>query len=194
LAERGKLIVLEGTDDALLGDLSGSLCRWLREQQASVEGAREPTHGPAGSQVLLAWQGRLQLDATSLALLYLADRLDHLQREDGMLSWLDEGRNVVCVHYVVAAYARLWGQVDWAWQRRIEAPCRASDLTLFVDSEPTEADPLRAAYWEVIERLRADGQSVIVVEGRGGQDEVLGVCQQHVADLLGQARTPLPWG
>ena len=129
----------------------------------AVEQTREPTHGPAGSQVLLARQGRLQFDPASLALLCLADRLDHLH-EGGILSWLEQGRQVVCVHYALAAYARQWGQVDWAWQRQIDAPCRAPDLTLFVDAASAAEDPLRAAYLQAIERLRQEGQA----DRRGG--------------------------
>jgi thymidylate kinase len=184
MAKQGKLIVLEGLDDATLGDLAASLCRWLRQQSLAVEQTREPTHGPAGSQVLLARQGRLQFDPASLALLGLADRLDHL-REGGVLSWLEQGRHVVCVYYALSAYARLWAQVDWTWLRRIEAPCRAPDLTLFVDVATTAGDPLRTAYLEAIERLRQEGQRIVPVDGRGGPDEVLARCRRHVGDLLG---------
>ena len=197
MAEPGKLIVLEGIADATLGDLAASLCRWLREQQVAVEHTREPTYGPAGSQVLLVRQGRLQLDAVSLALLCLADRLDHLH-EGGILSWLDRGRHVVCVHYALSAYAHQWGQVDWGWQRQIDASCRVPDLTLLVDlprfgKHPhAEEEPLRMAYLQAVERLRAEGQAVVVVDGRGGLEEVLGECQRHVADLLGRAGGPPP--
>ena len=184
MAEQGKLIVLEGTDDAILDDLAASLCRWLREQSIAVEQTREPTYGPAGSQVLLARQGRLQLDAVSLALLGLADRLDHLECEGGILSWLDQGRHVVCVHYAMAAYARQWGQVDWAWQRQIDASCRSPDLTFFVDSAAVEEDALQMAYLEAIERLREEGQTVVVIDGHGALDEALGACQRHVADVI----------
>jgi thymidylate kinase len=182
--EQGKLIVLEGIDDATLSELAGSLCRWLREQQVAVEYTREPTYGPAGSQVLLARQGRLQFDPVSLALLGLADRLDHLQREDGILVWLEQGRHVVCVHYALAAYARLWGQVEWEWQRRIDAACRLPDLTLFLDAALADGDPLRVAYLEAIARLRQEGQRIVVVDGRGGPDEILALCQQYLADLI----------
>ena len=192
MAEPGKLIALEGIDDAALGDLAASLCCWLREQQVAVEHTREPTYGPAGSQVLLAQQGRLQLDAVSLALLCLADRLDHLQRENGILSWLDEGRCVVCVHYALSTYARQWGQVDWAWQRQIDASCRVPDLTLYVASRCAGEDALQTAYVQAIERLRAEGQVVVVVDGRAAPDEVLGECQRHMADLLRRAGGPLP--
>jgi hypothetical protein len=186
MAEHGKLIALEGTDDVALGELAGALCRWLRERQIAVEHTREPTYGPAGSQVLLARQGRLALDPVSLALLCLADRLDHLQRGDGILAWLAQGRYVVCVHYALSAYAQQWGQVDWAWQRQIDAPCRAPDLTLFVHPSQAEGDPLQSAYLQASERLRAEGQAVVTVDGRRSADEILGVCQRRVADLLGR--------
>jgi thymidylate kinase len=188
MAEQGKLIVLEGMDDAILGDLAASLCRWLRERQVAVEQTREPTYGPAGSQVLLARQGRLQLDPVSLALLCLADRLDHLN-EGGILSWLDQGWHVVCVHYVLSAYARLWGQVDWGWQRQIDASCRVPDVTIFVDSSPPGEDPLQMAYLQAIERLQEEGQAVIVVDGRGGAGGVLEICQRRVVDLIKAPRT-----
>jgi thymidylate kinase len=184
MAEQGRLIVLEGMDDVALGELAASLCHWLREQEVAVEQTREPTYGPAGSQVLLARQGRLQLDAVSLALLHLADRLDHLQRDGGLLSWLDEGRCVVCVHYALSAYAWLWGEVDWAWQQEIDAPCRTPDLTLFVDSVPVKEGALRVAYLEAIGRLQEEGPAVAIVDGGGTPDEVLGVCQRHVADVI----------
>jgi thymidylate kinase len=185
MAAHAKLIALEGTDDIALGSLAESLCRWLRERGVSVECTREPTHGPAGSQVLLARQGRLQLDAVSLALLHLADRLDHLEREEGILSWLAEGRCVVCVHYALHAYARLWGQVEWEWQRRIDASCRAPDLTLLVDLHRAAKDPLQMAYRRAAGRLREGGQAVVVIDGRNALDDVLGMCQRHVVDLFG---------
>jgi thymidylate kinase len=128
----------------------------------------------------------LQLDAVSLALLCLADRLDHLH-EGGLLSWLNQGRHVVCVHYALSAYARQWGQVDWAWQRQIDASCRVPDLTLFYDLPSAETESLRAAYLQAIERLREEGQWVVVVDGRGGPEEALGLCQRRVADLLARA-------
>jgi len=196
---QGKLIVLEGINDAALVELVEALCRWLREQGSAAEHTREPTYGPAGTQVRLAQQGRLELDPVSLALLSLADRLDHLEREDGIRTWLASGRHVLCVHYALHAYAWQWGQVDWAWQRRIDALCRAPDLTLYVDSPfsaldgacggdseglGSNAEILEKGYYQVIERLQAEGQPVVIVDGRDTPDEVYRACLRHVAHLL----------
>ena len=123
MVETGRLIVLEGVDDAVLGALAEGLCDGLRERGTAAEHTREPTYGPAGAQVQLARWERLQIDPVSLALLCLADRLDHLDREDGIRAWLFSGRHVLCVHYALYAYAWQWGQVDWDWQRRIDASC-----------------------------------------------------------------------
>lgn len=192
MAQAGKLIVLEGLDDTLLGALSERIGHWLRDRGIAAQPTREPTNGPAGVQVRLAQQGRLQLDPASLALLWVADRLDHLECRDGIHSWLVTGHHVLCVHYALFAYAHQWGQVEWEWLRRIDAPCRVPDLTLFVDmSGPPadeacagEAERLRAGYLDAIERLRGEGQPVVVVEGRDMPDEAFEVCVRHVLDLL----------
>ena len=80
MPERGKLIVLEGVEDETLTAVAEGLCRWLRDIGQAVESTREPTYGPAGTQVLQVLQGRLQLDPVSEALLRVADCLDHAQR------------------------------------------------------------------------------------------------------------------
>ena len=63
MAENGKLIVLEAVDDGVLTQLAERLCRWLCARGLAVEHTHEPTYGPAGTQILLAGQGRLQFDA-----------------------------------------------------------------------------------------------------------------------------------
>jgi dTMP kinase len=198
VAETGRLIILEGLNNLVLGALAERLCYGLRAQGIAAEHTREPTYGPAGAQVRLARQGRLQLDPVSLALLCLADRLDHLDREDGIRAWLAAGRHVLCVHYALYAYAWQWDQVDWDWQRRIEAPCPVPDLTLYVDAPfsasegacvgdaevlGANAERLEKGYYRAIACLQDEGQPVVMVDGRGALDEVYHVCRGHVADL-----------
>ena len=198
MAATGKLVALEGLDDALLGALAARLCAGLRERDSAAEPTREPTYGPAGAQVRLARQGRLPLDPVSLPLLCLADRLDHLDREAGIRAWLAAGRHVLCVHYALYAYAWQWGQVDWDWQRRIEVSCPLPDLTLYVDTPYAALDGtcvggaevrgasaarLEAGYWQAIERLQGEGQPVVIVDGCGPPDEVYDACLRHVVDL-----------
>lgn len=187
MAENGKLIVLEAIDDAVLAQLAQELCLWLRKCGLAVEETREPTYGPAGTQILLARQRRLQLDARSLALLYLADRLDHVQRSGGIESWLAAGRHVLCVHYGLAAAARLWGEVEWDWLCRIGALCRVPDLTLWIDLPP-DGPPgrqLRENYVAVVQRSRKRGQQIAILDSPGTPAQLYLACRQQIAQLLG---------
>ena len=194
MSAEGRLVVLEGMDDALLRDLSEGLYHWLQGQGYAVAQTGEPTLGPAGGPIRLAQQGRLHLDPASMALLRVADRMDHLARPDGILSWLAEGREVLCAHYLLYAYACEWGQVDWPWLRQINARCRPPDLTLFVDTPsvgtPSVTTPsfcgasLRENYLQAIDALRREGETIVVVDGHGTTDEIRRVCQQHIAGLL----------
>jgi thymidylate kinase len=186
MVENGKLIVLEAADDAALARFSEEIGRWLRKGGLSVEETREPTYGPAGTQILLARQGRLRFDATSLALLYLADRLDHVQRADGIESSLAAGRHVICTHYGLAAVSRLWGQVDPDWLCRIDALCPVPDLTLFVDL-PTDGLPqrqLRESYLAAIQCLKRNGQEICIVDEGDAPAQMLSACKRRIAHLL----------
>jgi dTMP kinase len=185
MPESGKLVVLEGVNDALLGGVAEELCRWLRDAGLSAQCTSEPTYGPAGTQLCLVQQGRLQLDAVSEALLQLADSLDHLQRENGIDAWLEAGHIVVSVHYTLAASARHWGHLEWDWVTGIQELCRKPDLELLIDvtCQGESTQRLRAGYLEAIERLKGTGREVTIVDGRDlGQVQL--TCQAHVAKLL----------
>ena len=185
----GKLIVLEGPDDAVIEAQTRRLVRWLRGQGIAVEQTGEPTYGPVGAQIRLFQQGRLQIDPHSLALLWTADRMDHLGREDGILSWLADGRHVLCARYLLFSYACQLDHVELDWLKRINARCRHPDLTLFLDVDPAqrarspnpcegssdygspepgvrsnlrkgEKEKLRQNYWTIMDALQREGGDV----------------------------------
>jgi len=187
MQERGKLIVLEAIDDIWLDQLVGLLCSRLQAWGLTAKKTSEPTYGPAGSQILLAREGRLGFDATSLALLHVADRLDHLERKDGIESSLVAGRHVLCAHFGLATVAALWGQVDRDWLQRVGSLVRRPDLSLFVDLPPKEASRarLRAAYIESIQHMRASGHEIAVIDGSEQLETIQSACERELLGLLG---------
>lgn len=182
MPHKGKLIALEGLDDQALDSQAESLYRWLHGLDVAVEKTREPTNGPVGTQVQLHHQGRLHFTPGSLALLLMADRLDHLTREDGILAWLDGGRHVLCVHYLLSSYAELFDQVPLDWHRHINARCRTPDLTLYVDAPSTGQDTI--GYLRVIEALSAEGGVITCIDAAAGPDAVDQGCRREIARLL----------
>jgi len=189
MSVEGKLIVLEGIDDAVLHAQSERLYHWLRGQGIAAEQTQEPTYGPVGAQIRLYQQGRLELDPASLALFWTADRMDHLRREDGILSWMAEGYHVLCTRYLLFSYAYQLHQIDLDWLRQINAPCRRPDLTLFIDTPlPQDHRPQVSQLWgnylQVIERTRSEREWIENIDGRGTPDEIHRACQRQVAALL----------
>ena len=166
----GKLIALEGPDHALLDRQAAQICRWLADLGIAIDRSAEPTGGPVGAQVRLHDQGRLHFTPQSLALLLVADRLDHLEKENGILSLLAAGRHVLCVGYTLSAYVRLSGQVPLDWHRRINARCRAPDLALYIGPDARE--------------LPETGDAIAWVDAAAGKEGIARHCRRHLSSLL----------
>src|SRR5690349_10994916 len=100
---RGFFLVLEGLDGAGTTTQLECLSRALRQRGATVCATREPSDGPVGVMLRQALTGRLGLKGgaplshETLALLFAADRMDHLQAE--VLPALERGETVICDRY-----------------------------------------------------------------------------------------------
>jgi thymidylate kinase len=188
MSDRGKLIAIEGTDEGLLDTLADGLSRWLRDADVPVEQTAAPTLGPAGAQIRLCQQGRLRLDPACLALLFTADRIDHLTREGGIRSWLDQGHHVLCARYWLFSYATLLDHVELDWLRAIDAPCLLPDGTLFIDALPAgpaeDGARLRKNHLRVVEALQGDGHRILHMDGGLPLGEIQHECQRELGDWL----------
>jgi dTMP kinase len=125
-------IALEGID----GSGTTSQCRLLSTSLAdrghTVLETREPSTGVIGRLI----RQHLAVDAdafdpAALALLFAADRLDHLARE--VEPALERGEIVVCDRYVLSSWAYQSLDMPLAWVKEINERARWPDLTLFVD-------------------------------------------------------------
>lgn len=81
-------IVLEGIDGSGTTTQAARLARTLEARGARVHATREPSTGPVGRLLRQALTGTLtaderpvQLDFCAMALLFAADRMDHVRRE-----------------------------------------------------------------------------------------------------------------
>ena len=132
----GKFIVLEGLDGANLSYHSRHLAQKLTGRGLLVFQTREPSDGPIGRDIRLALNGRLELDKITLAVLFAADRMDHLYREKtGILARLEKGEWVISDRYYLShyAYQTAEGGFDFDWLVALNQFARDPDLILFVD-------------------------------------------------------------
>ena len=159
---RGRFIVLEGLDGAGTTTQTERLARALREQGVDVLTTREPSDGPLGTTLRQALTGRLVLRGgaplapATLALLFAADRTDHLASQ--ILPALEAGRTVICDRYVLSSLAYQGTELSMDWVDTLNAEALSPDLTVFVEVKPAVASRRRAIRGGAPELFEADAQ------------------------------------
>lgn len=146
----GRFIVLEGLDGAGTTTQLERVGASLRAQGHRVLTTRQPSDGPIGTLLRQALTGRLQLPAgagpltpESLALLFAADRTDHLAAI--VFPALEAGQVVLCDRYVHSSLAYQGAELPMAWVAEINRWAPPADLTLFVDVDVKTAARRRLA-------------------------------------------------
>jgi dTMP kinase len=204
---RGRFIVLEGLDGAGTTTQAQRLAACLREEGQEVHVTAEPSGGPVGAlvrQILTrrvgGAPGAAGFDPSALALLFAADRLDHVAAE--IAPRLAAGLDVISDRFTLSslAYQGLTTG-DGAWVEALNARALAPDVTLFLEVAPRTAlrrrfaaSPTRElfevpafqrrvarAYRAALDRLREAGQRVEVVDGERPVADV-------TADLIDRLR------
>jgi dTMP kinase len=210
----GRFIVLEGLDGAGTTTQSQRLAAWLRAQGRRVHVTAEPSGGPAGALARLVLSRRVSgepgadagFDPGALALLFAADRLDHVAAE--IAPRLAGGHDVVCDRFTLSSLAyQALTTGDPAWVEAVNAKARAPDATLFLRVSPAVAVRRRfaasatrelyevpafqrevaRAYDRAIARLRGAGQRVEIVDGERPVEEVTRALAGAIADLVAPA-------
>ncbi len=153
---KGAFIVLEGLDGAGTSTQVRRLAASLRSSGNRVTATGEPSDLPIGRLIRRALRRRLPgrergetLTHEALALLFAADRLDHLHRQ--IFPALRRGEVVLCDRYVLSSLV-YQGLTTWpAWVSQINQLAVLPDLTLFIDVDPRTAAARRAARGKVAE-------------------------------------------
>jgi dTMP kinase len=194
--KRGLFIVLEGPDGAGISTQAALLRNALVEQGVKAYATKEPSTGPIGSVIRQALSHRLvyppdqPLDNQVMALLYAADRLDHLRAD--IVPRLDSGIHVICDRYRLSSYAYQGLTAGQEWVRVLNSRAIPPDLTLFIDVPPEvsqariahrggyvelyESDerlrPVYANYLKLIDELQKEGERIVKIDGTGTIEEV----------------------
>lgn len=199
----GRFIVLEGIDGSGTTTQAARLAASLRASGHAVVSTREPSDGPIGVVLRQALTRRLVgLSDRTLALLFAADRLDHLASV--VEPALAEGKVVVSDRYVLSSLAYQGRRLPLRWVEALNAAARPADLTLFLEVDPRtaarrrqgrggtdelfDADEVQRAvaraYGRVV-RKHTRAQRVVRVDGRRPPDEV-------AREILSRVRAVLP--
>jgi len=128
-------IVLEGIDGCGKSTQAKLLGAWLSQQGKEVLLTAEPTRTRVGKLIREILSGGEQVDPKTLALLFTADRAQHLATE--VEPAIAEGKVVVCERYVhsTVAYQEAQG-VSRRWLIELNRFAPEADVTFLLDVEP----------------------------------------------------------
>ena len=212
----GKFIVFEGIDGSGITTQAGLLREWFLKEGQQVYLAKEPSEGPAGLLIRLALSERLGykkkkgwngLGEQMLALLFAADRLDHLENDIGPR--LRDGVNVVADRYYLSSFSYQALHAELEWLVSINSKCRAPDLTIYFEVPPAVAEKRIQVRWqhqmhehremlrkvqrnykEAIRLLTERGERIVQVDGNAPMQTVHRAVVRHVKDLLAGKMPP----
>jgi len=172
------MIALEGIDGSGTTTQASLLQERIRsEHQQQVHFTAEPSVGTLGQALRHALSGSLALRPAAMALLFAADRLDHVDRE--VEPRLARGEHVVSDRYIYSslAYQSLNNDVEWVAALNQQAP--EADLTIYVRVDPATAS----------QRRNARGEPEELFDRRETQQEVAAAYDR----LLGDCPTQATW-
>lgn len=212
----GLFIVLEGIDGVGTTTHTRHLAEGLRARGLPVHTSREPSDGPIGVQIRQILTGRIVVPGmhgprppswTTMALLFAADRMDHI--ESSIVPNLMDGVTVLSDRYYHSsvAYQSITGGGDPAaveWVKELNRHARRPDLTIVLDvpdevaakrrsSRSTERemyDDLQlqtqlAAFYRNID-AHFPGEHIVHVSADGPVERVAEDVMAHVKRLRGE--------
>lgn len=146
----GLFIALEGIDGSGTSTQTRALAARLRGRGLRVHETCEPSRGPIGRMIRERLSANAApIDPGALALLFAADRLDHVTRE--IQPALADGVIVISDRYVVSSLVYQSTECDPAWVRAINSRAPWPDLCVLLEIDP------ELAIARVVARLSAEG-------------------------------------
>lgn len=203
-AVRGKFLVLEGIDGSGTTTQLDHAVAYVQGLGHTAVATREPSTGPVGRLLREALLGHLgmpdgsRMDGRSMALLFAADRIDHLQRE--IEPQLASGTTVISDRYLLSSLAYQAEEAERDWVLGLARGILHPDLTILLDLPIAVAAKRREVAGRPIERYDADSYlakvaanyralasqdtSVIILNGAATKEEVTTAMCQAIAPLF----------
>ncbi len=202
--KRGRFIVLEGIDGSGTTTQLERMVSWVEALGFPAVATQEPSRGPIGRLLREALLGKLamadgtRMEGRTMALLFAADRRDHLQRE--VEPNLAAGTTVISDRYLMSSLAYQAEEADRDWVAQLARGIPRPDLTILLDLPVEAAARRRAAAGRPVERYDADSYlakvagnyrmlaeqdpTAVVLDGSRSKDEVTEAIRHAVAPLF----------
>ena len=200
-----KFIVFEGIDGAGKTTQIKDLAAHLEGLGISCHVTAEPTEYPSGKKIREALSGRLAVTPLEMAEMFALDRAIHNTHEgDGIEATLASGVSVISDRYYYSSLAYQGAALGYETVARLNLDnesIRRPDICIFLDLTPEKSlerigaradvpteiyenreylEKTRKAFFDTFERLRARGESIIIIDADASVD----VVAKRIADAV----------
>ena len=197
-----RFVALEGLD----GSGTTTQLRMLDRKMTSLDIPHtmtcEPTDRPVGRLIRDVLEHRIELHAETLALLFAADRSDHVRAENGIVAQTSEGRIVVSDRYVFSSLAYQGLLCGLEFVSSINSGFPLPEAVVFIDAPPEICQErrslrgkpdlyedlvfqrrVRESYLEVFSRYTDTSMRLIRLDGTKKVDELAETLWSSLRDL-----------
>ena len=197
-----RFVVFEGLDGAGTSTQLAMLQDAFRRSGTPCFATCEPTDGAIGRLIRAVLRGELEVSGCTLALLFAADRGEHLHGPNGVLATLRGGGYVASDRYLFSSLVYQSTDCSADYVAAINARFPLPRRLIFIDTPPDECQRrvdargarelfdrlplqrrLRERYLEVIVRYAALGVEVLTVDGSGSRDTVFARIRRHLGSI-----------
>ncbi|MCG8453164.1 MAG: dTMP kinase [Spirochaetales bacterium] len=200
-----ELVVIEGIDGAGTTTLSRLLSQELTNANIPHQNSCEPTDSPIGRVIRSALAGTYPIQNETMALLFAADRREHLWGKGGLQDQIHQGNIAITDRYFFSSLAYQGLDKDEELVLNLNAPYPLPGYLIFLGINADEAmariahregkdiyetvdfqDRVAAAYRHAIEAHRHQGMAVLELDSRRPPEELRDEALAFLAPLIQQ--------
>ena len=191
----GCFIAFEGIDGSGKSTQINLLKQHIEEHAIGCIVTREPSDGPVGVLLRQFLSGRIKGDESTIAALFAADRLDHLNNPvNGIYKLVNDGLTVLTDRYILSnyAYQSVCVPLDWIMKcNSLAAATLKPNYHIFIDVDPDvtlermakgrhqvelfetreRLTDVRNRYFELFDQLKHD-ENIIIIDGNRSIQEI----------------------
>ncbi|MBQ3648120.1 MAG: dTMP kinase [Spirochaetia bacterium] len=185
-------IVLEGLDGCGTTTQTALLVKKLEDCGIKGYSTKEPTDGSIGRFIRSVLQKKESVDPFTLALLFSADRNEHVYGENGIIEQTQAGKMVVCDRYFFSSLAYQSLFIDYDTVADLNRFYPLPEYLFYIDLSPEECQArvesrgeetelfehlelqrkIDANYKKSLSLLAASEMKTVVIDGRGSIEDI----------------------
>ena len=196
-------VAIEGIDGAGTTTLSKLLGDELARRNVLHTRGCEPTDGPIGKLIREGLSGRIPMSHETLALLFSADRREHLFGPEGIKSDVAAGRIAITDRYFFSSLAYQTLHADWDWVDFINTDYPLPGYLIYLSLPVEDAQKristrnLKEIYEEIslqlqvaegyrksIDTYRDSGMHILELDSREPADALCNESMKFLSELL----------